>query len=127
MRLLLDTNILISLTPRRLPTLNARIAGAIQAVENSCFASIASLWEIAIKMRLGKLDTGLPHAQFAGFLEAIGLTLLPIGRDHVLAEIEAEPDTRDPFDRLLLATCQVEGFRLVTLDRALRGHALAWK
>ena len=56
-----------------------------------------------------------------------GLTFIPIGRDQVLAEFATKPKTRDPFDRLLLATCQVEGLRLVTLDRALSSHALAWK
>ena len=127
MRLLLDTNILIALTPRPSRTLNARLSAAIRAAENVSFVSVASIWEVAIKTRLGKLDTGLPLNEFAAFLEAIGLTLLPIGLDHVLAELDPEPSTRDPFDRLLLAQCRVEGLRLVTLDRVLAAHPLAWR
>ena len=103
------------------------MTAAINAADNSCFASTASLWEIAIKSRLGKIDPGLPLAELDEYLMNAGLTFIPIGRDQVLAEFATKPKTRDPFDRLLLATCQVEGLRLVTLDRALSSHALAWK
>ena len=44
-----------------------------------------------------------------------------------LADLKPEPQTRDPFDRLLLAQCAVEGLRLVTRDRALAKHRLSWK
>jgi PIN domain nuclease of toxin-antitoxin system len=73
------------------------------------------------------LKFGIPLADLAGFLETIGTVLLPISRDHVLAEVDPAPETRDPFDRLLLAQCQVEGMRLVTRDRALAAHPLAWR
>jgi len=127
MRLLLDTNILIALSPRSGRTLNARFTAAIHGPESVSFASVASLWEVAIKTRLRKLDTGLSPVDFAGFLEAIGVILLPINRDHVLAELDPEPATRDPFDRLLLAQCQIENLLLVTRDRTLSAHPLAWK
>jgi PIN domain nuclease of toxin-antitoxin system len=55
----------------------------------------------------------------------MGIARVPIGERHVLAELQDQPETRDPFDRLLLAQCQIEGLRLVTLDRALVAHALA--
>lgn len=63
----------------------------------------------------------------AGFLAALGLAILPIETSHGIAAPDAEPDTRDPFDRLLLAQCQIEGLRLVTSDRALLSHPLAVK
>ena len=44
---------------------------------------------------------------------------------HVLAAVEPEALTRDPFDRILLAQCQVAGLRLVTIDRALVSHPMA--
>jgi PIN domain nuclease of toxin-antitoxin system len=44
---------------------------------------------------------------------------------HAIAGLEHVPPTRDPFDRLLLAICQVEGMRLATAERALLGHPLA--
>jgi PIN domain nuclease of toxin-antitoxin system len=55
------------------------------------------------------------------------MRLLIIDHRHVLAELDPEPATRDPFDRLLLAQCEVEGMRLVTVDTALSVHPLAWR
>jgi PIN domain nuclease of toxin-antitoxin system len=127
MRLLLDTNIVLALLPASSSALAPRLHAAIAEAGNELIVSVASLWEIAIKSRLGKLDAGMPPADVAGYLEAIGITVLPITRDHVVADLTSNPGTRDPFDRLLLAQCQVEGLRLVTLDRVLARHPLAWR
>ena len=62
---------------------------------------------------------------FAIYFEALGLAILAIELNHVIASADPEPETRDPFDRLLLAQCQVENLRLVTVDRALVNHRLA--
>ncbi len=57
----------------------------------------------------------------------------PYGREcrsqtgHAIADIGIEPVTKDPFDRLLLGVCAAEGMKLVTLDRALSNHPLAWQ
>jgi len=91
------------------------------------WASVASLWEIAIKTRLGKLDPGLPLGSLPQFYEAMGITFLPVTTSHALASVDPLPPTRDPFDRMLLAQCRVEGFSLVTLDRALRDHPQTWR
>lgn len=88
---------------------------------------MASLWEIAIKSRLGKLDAGVPLERMQSSLQDAGLTILPIEIKHVLTAADPEPPTRDPFDRLLLAQCQVEGLQLVTIDRALVDHPLAFR
>ena len=69
----------------------------------------------------------MPLEPRAGYFETIGLAILPINRGHAVAWVEPEPATRDPFDRMLLAQCKVEGLQLVTLDRALIGHPLAWR
>ena len=126
MRLLLDTNILLALAPGHSTTLPLRIADVVQSADNICFASVASVWEVAIKCRLGKLAIASP-TEFANFVDHAGIDLLPITRAHVLAELDEPPKTRDPFDRLLLAVCQTEGLRLITLDRALAMHPLAWR
>jgi PIN domain nuclease of toxin-antitoxin system len=90
-------------------------------------ASAARLWETAIKTRQGTLHPGMLLADIPGFLESLGIALLPIDHRHALATVDPEPATRDPFDRLLLGQCAVEGMRLVTLDRALADHPLAWR
>jgi PIN domain nuclease of toxin-antitoxin system len=127
MRLLLDSHVLIALARRQLPELDARISLAVFAPENDAFASAASLWEIAIKTRLGKLDPGLALDELPGYFEAIGVNLLVIDHRHVVSAVDPEPATRDPFDRLLLAQCLIEDLRRVTLDRALARHPLAWR
>ncbi|EUB96445.1 PilT protein domain protein [Rhizobium sp. CF080] len=126
-RCLLDTHIILAIlradTRQRFPN----ISKLVGAADFSGFVSVASLWEIAIKSRLGKLDPGVPLEDMQIVLEGAGLTILPIDIPHVITAAEPEPDTRDPFDRLLLAQCQVEGLLLVTIDRALVGHRLAFK
>jgi len=52
---------------------------------------------------------------------------VPVDERHALAAVDPEPATRDPFDRMLLAQCQIEGLRLVTIDRSLVSHSLAAK
>ncbi|MBB3160605.1 PIN domain nuclease of toxin-antitoxin system [Rhizobium laguerreae] len=89
------------------------------------FVSVASLWEIAIKTRLGKLQPGLPLETIPFYLGEIGLTILPIDIAHVITAADPEPEARDPFDRLLLAQCKVEGLQLATVDRLLVDHPLA--
>jgi PIN domain nuclease of toxin-antitoxin system len=89
------------------------------------FVSVASLWEIAIKTRLGKLQPGLTLDVIPAYLQGTGLTILPIDIAHVITAADPEPETRDPFDRLLLAQCKVEGLQLATVDRLLVDHPLA--
>jgi len=127
MRLLLDTHVLLGLTRGVVTSYGGGVAQLLATDSIEAHASVASLWEIAIKTRLGKLDPGLPLDDLAGYLEAIGLAILPIDRRHAVEWVEPEPATRDPFDRMLLAQCKVEGPRLVTFDRALISHPLAWQ
>jgi PIN domain nuclease of toxin-antitoxin system len=99
----------------------------VVTARNEVHASTASLWEIAIKTGLGKLDPGLPLEKVADFLERAGFFVLDVNRHHAVAQVEPEPATRDPFDRMLLSQCKIEGLQLVTLDRALLDHPLAWR
>jgi PIN domain nuclease of toxin-antitoxin system len=90
-------------------------------------ASIASLWEIAIKARLGKLALGVSPTLLPELMQRMGLQLIAITHHHVLTDVKPEPATRDPFDRLLLAQCRIENLRLVSIDRSLVTHPLAWR
>lgn len=125
MRLLLDTHILIGLLKETLVTASPTIAAALAEPHVDACVSACSLWEIAIKTRLGKLEPGLALDHLPQAIGAMGFTVLPITAAHVLAEVAPLPPTRDPFDRLLLAQCLVEGRRLVTVDHALAGHPFA--
>jgi PIN domain nuclease of toxin-antitoxin system len=127
MRLLLDSHILLAVVEGRLDTLNRPIREALSASTVTLIASVVSLWEIAIKVRLGKLPLRGPLRQLPEAVTRFGLVLLDIQATHVLVEAEPAPRTRDPFDRLLLSQCLVENLRLVTVDRALAAHPLAWR
>lgn len=127
MRLLLDTHVALGLLRQASPSPFPDIMRRLADPSTESFVSVASLWEIAIKTRLGKLDSGIALEDIAGYLEAVGLSILPIEARHVIIAAEPEPDTRDPFDRLLLAQCQVENLKLVTIDRQLLAHPLALK
>jgi PIN domain nuclease of toxin-antitoxin system len=125
MRLLLDTNIVVSIVNERTADLPATLRGVLADSDSESYVSVASLWEIAIKWRLGKLKLSGDLELLPDILTSGGLELIPINEHHVLATVQPEPTTRDPFDRLLLAQCQVEELRLVTVDRALVSHTLA--
>lgn len=126
MLLLLDTRILLSLSDdeEELPSF---IDDAVHDQRNAVFASAVSLWEVAIKHRLGKLPLPCPLGEWPRLLASMAVAVMDIHIAHVLAETDPVPGTNDPFDRLLLATCQAEKMRFVTLDRALLGHPLAWR
>ena len=127
MRVLLDTHVALGLLRRDLATQFPEIAHRLADPLTVSFVSVARLWETAIKTRLGKLDPGMPLQDIAGYLEAVGLSILPIEARHVIAAADPEPETRDPLDRLLLAQCHVENLKLVTVDRQLLRHPLALK
>jgi len=125
MRLLLDTHIFLALIERSAANLPSAVAGALSDPDGEHFLSAASLWEIAIKSRLGKLGLRTPLGALPELLDLLGVQIISIDARHALASVAPEPTTRDPFDRMLLAQCQVEGMRLVTIDRALASHPLA--
>ena len=118
MKLLLDTQLLLCAAgqPARLSQ-NARTL--IEAPENELFFSAASLWEIVIKRGLGRDDFKVDARLLRRGLLDNGYSELPIASEHVVA-IEGLPTIhKDPFDRVLLAQAQVEGFTLLTADPIL--------
>ena len=126
MRLLFDSHFLVGIANDVFTASQSRMLESVSSAELR-MVSVASLWEIAIKCRLGKLTIDKSLAKFPETLEAYGFVILEIDRRHVMEELHNPPRTKDPFDRLLLAQCQVEGLRLVTADRALIDHPLAWR
>ncbi|HTQ83124.1 MAG TPA: type II toxin-antitoxin system VapC family toxin [Pseudolabrys sp.] len=127
MRLLLDTHVLLALIEPRKSGLPAGIDALLKAPDNEHHLSAASLWEIAIKSRLGKLRLTPKPGTLPELLRGLGIQIVPINEHHALAAAEPEPATRDPFDRMLLAQCGIENLKLVTLDRGLLRHRLAMK
>ncbi len=124
MKLLLDTHALLwwLLDDPQLP---ATARQAIAARETTVLVSAASGWEVATKVRIGRL----PEARMlVGGLEAAvrreGFAVLPVGLAHALAAGSLPGPHRDPFDRLLMAQARIEDAMLVTNDVAIRHYGL---
>jgi PIN domain nuclease of toxin-antitoxin system len=125
MSILLDTHFMLALLSPTTASHHLQLV-KIRAAGEHLYVSVASLWEAAIKMRLGKLQVPIPLDEIAEFLSLARISLLPINQLHAVARAEPDPSAKDPFDRLLLAQCKIEGLRLATADRALAEHPLAW-
>ena len=120
MRLLLDTHILLwwVMADRRL---SKALANALGSQENDVAVSAASIWEIAIKRTLGRIEIDLD--ELLSSMNADGFAELPIRIAHTL-KLESLPRHHDdPFDRLLIAQSIADGRRLVTKDDAILGYA----
>jgi PIN domain nuclease of toxin-antitoxin system len=92
---------------------------AIEAADAEVLVSIASLWEIAIKSALGKLNVpdDLPER-----VHALGFELLPITAEHAWHVRELPHHHGDPFDRVLIAQAQAESLSIVTADPAFADY-----
>lgn len=126
MRLLLDTHALIwaVMSPQRLGD-TAR--DAILDSNNVVYASHVSLWELAIKRRIGKLTTiDRPAGEwFETYVRASKMQALSISAAH-LGAVEFLPLVHgDPFDRLLVAQAQLDGMTVVTRDPAFAHYDVA--
>lgn len=116
MRVLLDTHVWLwwNTDPERIGTAARR---QIADSRNEVFLSAASVWEMSIKRRLGKLPLPESVASYvARRLIADNIAALPISVEHAAAVETLEPLHRDPFDRLLLVQARHEGLRLLTVD-----------
>lgn len=116
-RLLLDTRVFLWWRANS-PLLGVDARAAI-ARADLVFVSVASAWEAAIKMALGKLR--LPESFEAGVL-ASRFERLPIAFAHAEAVASLPQHHSDPFDRMLVVQCRSEGLTLVTNDRRLAAY-----
>ncbi len=115
MKLLLDTHLLLWVAgqPDRLSQAARQF---IEDKENELIFSTASLWEVVIKLGLGRDDFKVdPRLLRRGLLDN-GYSELPIGSEHVVAIDTLPPIHKDPFDRVLVAQALVEGITLLTTD-----------
>jgi len=118
MRLLLDTHILLWAldTPARL---DGGTRALLEDPANEVLFSAASIWEIAIKARLGRADFPVRPDQIAQAARDTGFTELPVRADAAARVADLPLHHRDPFDRLLVAQAMLEPMRLYTADPLL--------
>jgi len=87
-----------------------------------CVVSVASIWEVALKHRLGKLPVS--PRRFRDEMRSAGVVILSVSDEHVMTTVDLPEAHRDPFDRLLLGVAETEQLVLLTADEALIALAL---
>ncbi len=116
MNVLLDTHSFIWFIEDH-PSLTPRARKLIEDVANDVFLSIASIWEMAIKVSLGKLTLSQPFDLFIpNQLLLNNMTVLDIALSHTLRVATLPFHHRDPFDRLLIAQSLIEGMPFISND-----------
>lgn len=124
MKYLMDTHIVLwmSLADK---SLSKSIKKVIETEENEIFMSMASIWELGIKISLKKLVLPFPLKDFIQD-EIIdnGFGLLPIKKEHIFS-LETLPfHHRDPFDRLLISQAKVEAYTVLTADKIFKKYKI---
>ena len=119
MQILLDTHIIYwhLYEPKRLPEKARQLMIEAEAV----FISAASIWEMAIKARLGKINAN-PQRVFQ-HIEASGFEELPVLARHAVVVADLPLHHTDPFDRLLIAQAISEPLNLLTADALLKQYS----
>ena len=118
MVVLLDTHVLLWAldAPERLPQ---AVAAQLESPEAMVYFSAASIWEIAIKASLGKIDFDHSPEAIAQAARDTGFVELPVRAEHGARVARLPMHHRDPFDRVLIAQAQLLPARLITADAAL--------
>lgn len=121
MKLLLDTHVLLwaATDSPRIKAIRKRLLSD----DHQVFFSVASLWEMAIKVGLGKLRVDPAEVREAAM--SSGFQELPILGPHALEIMMLPVHHRDPFDRMLVAQAQAEPMRLLTADAQLAAYGNA--
>jgi len=97
------------------PALTDPARKVISETSNVIYVSAASAWEIATKVRLGKLPQAEELASdFLGYMEREGFEILAISGDHAVRAGLLPGPHKDPFDRMLIAQAQAENIPLIS-------------
>ena len=123
MRLLLDTHTFLYaiLEPRKL---TPRMRKLLTDPGIPRWVSVVSLWEIAVKVHIGKLSMPTEKEFYERHLRQLRAQALPVEMRHSLAMFELPLHHKDPFDRLLIAQARAEDLTLATRDAAFAAYAV---
>jgi PIN domain nuclease of toxin-antitoxin system len=122
--LLLDTHVWLwqISAPERI---GRKTLAALKNPENELYFSIASMWELAIKVSAGKLNLPEVCEDFVPTaMRRHGVQSLPLEPEHAFATATLPLHHRDPFDRILIAQARAENLTLVTADRKFKRYTL---
>lgn len=122
MVVLLDTHILLWAlgSPQRLPD---DMVAQLESPETTVYFSAASIWEIAIKTALGKIDFHYSPEDIAQAARDSSFVEIPISAAHSAKVAHLPLHHRDPFDRLLIAQALLLPAQLITTNAALAPYS----
>jgi len=124
MRILLDTHALLWAIDDP-PRLSGNAKQILTDEANQLFVSVASLLEIVLKKKAGKLALAATADYFQSNMSQLGVgEILPVQPAHVYRVNELPLHHKDPFDRLLVAQCQVEGLVLLSADPMMKKYPI---
>lgn len=126
MNLLLDTHTLIWFLNGNETDLSTKAKQLITDPANVSYISIASLWEMAIKIRLSSLSFDPGYDNLLALLDQNGFELLPVTFQHTRRLLTLPMHHRDPFDRLLIAQSIIESLLFVTADAHIHQYEVDW-
>ena len=124
MRALLDTHALLWWLSDD-PALTRTARKVIAETKNTLIVSAVSAWEIATKVRLGKLPTGADLASdFSGQIQREGFELLAISAEHGIRAGLLPGPHKDPFDRMLIAQSQAENVPIISNEAVFESYGV---
>jgi len=127
MRILIDTQAFIWFVEddKQLPE---EIKTKLEDLDNSIIISIASLWEMTLKMSLGKLHLGCNIEVMIEKVYQNGFEVLPILPNHIIRLSKLDYFHRDPFDRIIISQGLSENIVIVSSDKAFDEYGVkrAW-
>jgi PIN domain nuclease of toxin-antitoxin system len=125
MRVLLDTHAFIWWNTSS-SKLSPAALSLFQNEQDTLMLSLASVWEIQIKLQLGKLTLPAPLAEILIKQQATNaIQLFPITLSHILELSNLPSLHRDPFDRLLVAQARVENITILTNDKLISQYPVS--
>ena len=98
-------------------------------INESCFLSVASLWEITIKYQIGKLTLGLSLEELFEYADRNRIEIIQITYEHLLTLSKLPGHHNDPFDRIIISQSISEDITLLSKDRGFKKYKIKqqWK
>jgi PIN domain nuclease of toxin-antitoxin system len=115
MKILLDTHAFIWFLEGN-DRLSEKARKNIESDANQIYISIASFWEMAVKVSLGKLDLAIAFDELYTLAMENDIEMLPIQFEHTQLVAQLPFHHKDPFDRMLIAQSLVEQMPILTID-----------
>jgi PIN domain nuclease of toxin-antitoxin system len=94
----------------------------IENDDNTCFISIASIWEVAIKLSIQKLQMNISFDRLSSLIRENSFELIPVRFEHTKELITMPFHHKDPFDRLIIAQSMIEKMPVVSRDNIFKHY-----